>query len=151
MQIHDTFLAHINFFFLDDLTASASPRTNTSRRAIFQRDYAAAFEGADRVLVREVDATPIYSATGEVTERLSAERLVSVSEHLDPPFNVHLLGSESIGSSVPAPATLPAFFTCSRKHIHPKIHPKVHWQVGVSNVCFLCCGLCNCHSSECTC
>ena len=59
------------------LFAVIEPRTNTSRRAIFQRDYAAAFEGADRVLVREVDATPIYSATGEVTERLSAARLAS--------------------------------------------------------------------------
>ena len=29
------------------------------------------------MLVREVDASPIYSATGEVTERLSAARLVS--------------------------------------------------------------------------
>ena len=30
------------------------PRTNTSRRAVFQRDYETAFSGADMVLVREI-------------------------------------------------------------------------------------------------
>jgi UDP-N-acetylmuramate: L-alanyl-gamma-D-glutamyl-meso-diaminopimelate ligase len=29
------------------------PRTNTSRRKVFQKDYVAAFEGADRILIRE--------------------------------------------------------------------------------------------------
>jgi UDP-N-acetylmuramate: L-alanyl-gamma-D-glutamyl-meso-diaminopimelate ligase len=63
--------------FAGRLFAVIEPRTNTSRRAIFQRDYAEAFGGADRVIVRAVDDTPIYSATGEVTERLSADQLVS--------------------------------------------------------------------------
>ena len=51
------------------------PRTNTSRRAVFQRDYAAAFDGADHVVVRVVPDAPLYSATGEVSERFSAETL----------------------------------------------------------------------------
>jgi len=52
------------------------PRTNTSRRAVFQDDYAVAFEAADSIVVRRADDGPIYSATGEVTERFSADRLV---------------------------------------------------------------------------
>ncbi len=51
------------------------PRTNTSRRAVFQADYVDALEGADRVFVRELAEDPIYSATGPVTERFSANRL----------------------------------------------------------------------------
>jgi UDP-N-acetylmuramate: L-alanyl-gamma-D-glutamyl-meso-diaminopimelate ligase len=52
------------------------PRTNTSRRRVFQEEYARAFEGSDRVVVARVADTPIYSATGEVTERFSADDLV---------------------------------------------------------------------------
>jgi len=51
------------------------PRSNTSRRALFQEEYARAFDDADRVLVRAVSDAPIYSNTGPVTERLSALRL----------------------------------------------------------------------------
>jgi UDP-N-acetylmuramate: L-alanyl-gamma-D-glutamyl-meso-diaminopimelate ligase len=51
------------------------PRTNTSRRKIFQQQYAESFDGADHVVVRIVPDTPIYSATGEVTERFSADAL----------------------------------------------------------------------------
>jgi len=57
------------------LVAIFEPRTNTSRRAVFQDDYAAAFDGADRVLVSIVPDAPIYSATGEVGERFSAPQL----------------------------------------------------------------------------
>ena len=57
------------------LVAVFEPRTNTSRRAVFQRDYARAFDQADRVVVAVVPDTPIYSATGEVAERFSAPRL----------------------------------------------------------------------------
>jgi UDP-N-acetylmuramate: L-alanyl-gamma-D-glutamyl-meso-diaminopimelate ligase len=57
------------------LVAIFEPRTNTSRRAVFQDDYARAFDAADRVLVSIVPDAPIYSATGEVTERFSASRL----------------------------------------------------------------------------
>ena len=55
------------------LVAVFEPRTNTSRRAIFQDDYAQAFDAADRALVYEVPGDePIYSATGEVTELFSS-------------------------------------------------------------------------------
>jgi len=57
------------------LVAVFEPRSNTSRRALFQRDYARAFDAADRVVVSVVPDAPIYSATGEVRERLSAETL----------------------------------------------------------------------------
>ncbi len=53
------------------------PRTNTSRRKIFQSDYADAFDGADRVVVAVVPDNPIYSATGTVSEFFSAEQLAS--------------------------------------------------------------------------
>jgi UDP-N-acetylmuramate: L-alanyl-gamma-D-glutamyl-meso-diaminopimelate ligase len=51
------------------------PRTNTSRRAVFQAAYAEAFDGADRVVVAVVPDSPLYSATGEVAERFSSPRL----------------------------------------------------------------------------
>jgi UDP-N-acetylmuramate: L-alanyl-gamma-D-glutamyl-meso-diaminopimelate ligase len=57
------------------LLAVFEPRTNTSRRAIFQRAYAEAFDAADGVVVAVVPDTPIYSATGEVAERFSSPRL----------------------------------------------------------------------------
>jgi UDP-N-acetylmuramate: L-alanyl-gamma-D-glutamyl-meso-diaminopimelate ligase len=58
------------------LVAVFEPRTNTSRRKIFQTDYAAAFDGAGLVVIAAVPELPLYSATGEVTERFSAEELV---------------------------------------------------------------------------
>ncbi len=57
------------------LLAVFEPRTNTSRRKVFQADYAAAFHGADLVVIATVPDAPLYSATGEVTERFSAEEL----------------------------------------------------------------------------
>jgi UDP-N-acetylmuramate: L-alanyl-gamma-D-glutamyl-meso-diaminopimelate ligase len=57
------------------LVAVFEPRTNTSRRAVFQQAYAEAFDGADRVVVSVVPDGPIYSATGEVAERFSSPRL----------------------------------------------------------------------------
>jgi UDP-N-acetylmuramate: L-alanyl-gamma-D-glutamyl-meso-diaminopimelate ligase len=57
------------------LVAIFEPRTNTSRRAVFQDDYARAFDAADRVIVSIVPDAPIYSATGDVTERFSAPQL----------------------------------------------------------------------------
>ena len=59
------------------LVSVFEPRTNTSRRRIFQADYARAFDGSDRVLVARVADAPIYSATGEVTERFSADELAT--------------------------------------------------------------------------
>jgi UDP-N-acetylmuramate: L-alanyl-gamma-D-glutamyl-meso-diaminopimelate ligase len=57
------------------LVAVFEPRSNTSRRKVFQREYADALAGADRAVVSVVPDTPIYSITGEVTERFSAEEL----------------------------------------------------------------------------
>jgi UDP-N-acetylmuramate: L-alanyl-gamma-D-glutamyl-meso-diaminopimelate ligase len=54
------------------VVAVFEPRSNTSRRAIFQGDYVDALAGADRALVLTVEAAPIYSATGEVREFLDA-------------------------------------------------------------------------------
>jgi UDP-N-acetylmuramate: L-alanyl-gamma-D-glutamyl-meso-diaminopimelate ligase len=53
------------------------PRSNTSRRALFQRDFTEALAGADRAFVAAVPREPIYSATGEVTEYLDAGRLAA--------------------------------------------------------------------------
>ncbi|MCP5066917.1 MAG: UDP-N-acetylmuramate dehydrogenase [bacterium] len=57
------------------IVAVFEPRSNTSRRALFQHEYAKAFEGAGHVVIAKVGDAPIYSATGEVKERLSADRL----------------------------------------------------------------------------
>jgi UDP-N-acetylmuramate: L-alanyl-gamma-D-glutamyl-meso-diaminopimelate ligase len=52
--------------------ALLEPRTNTSRRALFQDDYVRALAKADRAAIADVGDDPIYSMTGEVTECLSA-------------------------------------------------------------------------------
>jgi UDP-N-acetylmuramate: L-alanyl-gamma-D-glutamyl-meso-diaminopimelate ligase len=57
------------------LVAVFEPRSNTSRRAVFQREYAEAFDAAARVVVQIVPDAPIYSAFGGEPERLSAEQL----------------------------------------------------------------------------
>src|SRR5688572_21514811 len=57
------------------LVAVFEPRSNTSRRAVFQREYAEAFDAAARVVVQLVPDAPIYSAFGGEPERLSAEQL----------------------------------------------------------------------------
>jgi UDP-N-acetylmuramate: L-alanyl-gamma-D-glutamyl-meso-diaminopimelate ligase len=57
------------------IVAVFEPRSNTSRRALFQDAFAEAFDDADRVVVQQVADEPIYSATGEVGERLSADLL----------------------------------------------------------------------------
>ena len=59
------------------LVAVFEPRTNTSRRKLFQDEYARALTGADRVVVKRVPAEPIYSATGEVSELFSADDLAA--------------------------------------------------------------------------
>jgi len=59
------------------LVAIFEPRTNTSRRAVFQEQYGEAFGGADHVIVRRVPDEPIYSATGEASELFSADELVA--------------------------------------------------------------------------
>ncbi len=59
------------------LIAVFEPRTNTSRRKIFQSDYAEAFDGADRIVVSVVPESPIYSATGTVSDFFSAGQLAA--------------------------------------------------------------------------
>ncbi len=59
------------------LVAVLEPRTNTSRRRIFQQAYADALAEADVALVSIVPDAPLYSATGEVTELLDAEALAA--------------------------------------------------------------------------
>ncbi len=59
------------------VVAIFEPRTNTSRRVVFQQQYAESFDAADAVVIRIVPDTPIYSATGEVTERFSADALAA--------------------------------------------------------------------------
>jgi len=58
------------------LLALFEPRTNTSRRAVFQERYGESFDAADRVFVMRVPDEPIYSATGEVGPRFSSDRFV---------------------------------------------------------------------------
>jgi len=58
------------------IVAVFEPRTNTSRRKIFQEAYVDALEQAGAVVVLEVPDEPIYSATGEVTELFSSAELV---------------------------------------------------------------------------
>ena len=58
------------------LVAVFEPRTNTSRRRVFQQNYVDALKSADRVVVLRVPNTPIYSSTGEVTELFSTDELV---------------------------------------------------------------------------
>jgi UDP-N-acetylmuramate: L-alanyl-gamma-D-glutamyl-meso-diaminopimelate ligase len=57
------------------LVAVFEPRSNTSRRAVFQSEYAAAFDAATRVVVQIVPDAPIYSAFAGEPERLSAAQL----------------------------------------------------------------------------
>ncbi len=53
------------------------PRSNTSRRALFQHEFADALAGADRAVIAIVPPEPLYSATGEVTEYLDAARIAA--------------------------------------------------------------------------
>jgi UDP-N-acetylmuramate: L-alanyl-gamma-D-glutamyl-meso-diaminopimelate ligase len=59
------------------VVAVFEPRSNTSRRALFQREYARALARADRTVILRVPDAPLYSAFGEVKDRLSADALVA--------------------------------------------------------------------------
>ena len=59
------------------IVAVFEPRTNTSRRAIFQQQYGEAFDRADRVVVAQPPEGPLYSATGDVGETFSPEQLLA--------------------------------------------------------------------------
>ena len=55
------------------LIAAFEPRSNTSRRALFQNDYVEALAAADWALIAAAPRRPIYSATGPVREFFDAE------------------------------------------------------------------------------
>ena len=59
------------------IVAVFEPRTNTSRRTVFQQAYAEAFDEADALVICRVPETPIYSNTGEVAEFFSADQLAA--------------------------------------------------------------------------
>ena len=61
------------------LIAVFEPRTNTSRRSIFQSEYPRAFEGADRIIIRE----PPDLAKIPEEERFSSRKLVEDLKRLD--------------------------------------------------------------------
>jgi UDP-N-acetylmuramate: L-alanyl-gamma-D-glutamyl-meso-diaminopimelate ligase len=60
------------------LVAVFEPRTNTSRRAVFQERYARAFDGADRLVIAKPPEGPVYSAfDDEAIALFSAEQLAA--------------------------------------------------------------------------
>ena len=60
------------------IVAVFEPRTNTSRRSVFQERYARAFDGAHRVVIARPPDGPVYSAfADEVVEFFSAEQLAA--------------------------------------------------------------------------
>jgi UDP-N-acetylmuramate: L-alanyl-gamma-D-glutamyl-meso-diaminopimelate ligase len=61
------------------LIAVFEPRTNTSRRSVFQSEYPRAFEGADRIIIRE----PPDLAKIPEGERFSSQKLVEDLRRLD--------------------------------------------------------------------
>jgi UDP-N-acetylmuramate: L-alanyl-gamma-D-glutamyl-meso-diaminopimelate ligase len=63
------------------LIAVFEPRTNTSRRSVFQSEYPRAFEGADRIIIRE----PPDLAKIPEKERFSSQKLVEDLRSLDRP------------------------------------------------------------------
>ena len=77
------------------LVAIFEPRSNTSRRAVFQSEYADALAAADLVVISRVPEGPLYSAFGEVTDRLDADALAAEIESRDTPA-VALDGAEAI-------------------------------------------------------
>ncbi len=62
------------------LIAVFEPRTNTSRRAIFQKDYSAAFAAADIALIREVAGDKPVDAGDRFSSRRLAEDLKALGQ-----------------------------------------------------------------------
>jgi UDP-N-acetylmuramate: L-alanyl-gamma-D-glutamyl-meso-diaminopimelate ligase len=83
------------------VVAVFEPRTNTSRRAVFQTDYVGALRGADRVVIAEPPAGAVYSATGEVTEFLSVDAVVRELRAAGAPAEV-LPGADAIAARLAA-------------------------------------------------
>jgi UDP-N-acetylmuramate: L-alanyl-gamma-D-glutamyl-meso-diaminopimelate ligase len=80
------------------LVAVFEPRTNTSRRRVFQQDYVDALKSADRVVVLRVPDAPIYSSTGEVTELFSTDELVEDLRQLGVEATAHSHVEEIVAS-----------------------------------------------------
>ncbi|MDD2942075.1 MAG: Mur ligase family protein [bacterium] len=57
------------------IVAFFEPRSNTSRRAVFQRAYAESFFAADEAWIRRISSEGVYSKFGDASE-LDVERLV---------------------------------------------------------------------------
>jgi UDP-N-acetylmuramate: L-alanyl-gamma-D-glutamyl-meso-diaminopimelate ligase len=55
------------------LIAVFEPRTNSSRRAVFQNDYVSAFDAADAILIRE----PLPLENISVEDHFSSEKLAT--------------------------------------------------------------------------
>jgi UDP-N-acetylmuramate: L-alanyl-gamma-D-glutamyl-meso-diaminopimelate ligase len=70
--VRGTIAALAERFAGDRLWAVFEPRTNTSRRAVFQGEYAEAFDQADEVIIAAVD----HPERAPKDDRFSAERLV---------------------------------------------------------------------------
>jgi UDP-N-acetylmuramate: L-alanyl-gamma-D-glutamyl-meso-diaminopimelate ligase len=83
------------------IVAVFEPRTNTSRRAVFQADYVLALRGADRVVIAEPPPGAIYSATGEVTEFLSVDAVARELRMAGAPAEV-LPGADAIAARLAA-------------------------------------------------
>ena len=63
------------------IVVAFEPRSNTSRRNVFQQEYARALAQADTVWIARVPEAPIYSATGEVAGRLDTGRIAADLRH----------------------------------------------------------------------
>jgi UDP-N-acetylmuramate: L-alanyl-gamma-D-glutamyl-meso-diaminopimelate ligase len=76
--VRETVLASRYYFPGRRIVAVFEPRSNTSRRGIFQRQYGKSFDQAASIVVRQPADDPIYSAIGAVDERdrFDAGRLV---------------------------------------------------------------------------
>jgi UDP-N-acetylmuramate: L-alanyl-gamma-D-glutamyl-meso-diaminopimelate ligase len=59
------------------LIAVFEPRSNTSRRAFFQDDYAKSFNDADLVVIKDVEQVVGYSKFGETADGLDVKKLVT--------------------------------------------------------------------------
>ncbi|HIP64018.1 MAG TPA: hypothetical protein EYH10_01980, partial [Deltaproteobacteria bacterium] len=70
--VKETLEALKNSYADQRLIAVFEPRTNTSRRTIFQQQYASAFDFADHVMIRE----PVPLANVSSEELFSAEKLM---------------------------------------------------------------------------
>jgi UDP-N-acetylmuramate: L-alanyl-gamma-D-glutamyl-meso-diaminopimelate ligase len=70
--VRETIQAMRRFYPARRLIAVFEPRTNSSKRRVFQRDYAAAFDEADVVFIKQPPGLDAISAE----ERLDAPRLV---------------------------------------------------------------------------